>query len=1222
MFRKVLIANRGAIAVRIIRTLKHMGISSVAVYTTADEDSLHVDLADEAIWIGEGPANESYVNPDQILAAAKEACADAIHPGYGFLSENAAFARRCAEEGLVFIGPSPDQIEQFGYKHVAREVARQAGVPLLPGSTLMSDIGELRRAAERIGYPVILKSTAGGGGIGMRVVEREDALEEAFESVRRLSGQHFRDDGVFVEKYVPRARHIEVQIFGNRQGEIVAIGERDCTLQRRNQKVVEECPAHGLSEATRRRLHEAALAVARAVGYRSAGTVEFLYDPASDAFYFLEVNTRLQVEHGVTEEVYGIDLVEWMIREAAGELTDLAARLPKPSGHSIQVRVYAEDPGRDFRPCAGRVDGVVWPKDVRVETWIGAGVTVSAYYDPLLAKLIVRGATREEAVGALRRALAEARVHGVQNNLRYLQAIAASESFATGDVHTKWLEGFRPSERALEVVDGGLQSTIQDWPGRTGLWDVGVPPSGPMDALSMRIGNRLLGNPEGAPALELTLRGGAYSFRADVWICLTGADMQATLDGDPVPRYQPVLARRGQLLRFGESRAGLRAYLCVQGGFDVAPILGSRATFALGGFGGHGGRALIAGDVVGIGEPPGDAPALAASDRHEAAIDGAEAAVQEAPPVEPPAFERTWEIGVVPGPHCTPEFLPASYLEMLTSTEWKVHFNSSRTGIRLVGPAPVWAREDGGDAGLHPSNLHDNPYAIGSLNLTGDLAVLLGQDGPSLGGFVCPVTTPAAEMWKIGQLRPGDAIRFRLLSLDQARELDALQAQCLATPASYGQAYRLPLPESPFASYEEAQEAAYLARESDGHAFSVCIRAAGDEYVLVEFGDMELDLRYRFQVHLLMEAIRAESDIPWIDLTPGIRSLQIHFDRTRMTSEEVARRVLHLDAALPDLSTASVPSRIVRMPLSFDDPSVQLAIERYQKNVRPDAPWCPSNIEFMRRVNGLDRIEDVRQTVFEAKYLVLGLGDVYLGAPAATPVDPRHRLVTTKYNPARTWTPENAVGIGGSYMCIYGMESPGGYQLFGRTLQIWNTFRQTGSFRDGKPWLLRFFDQVEFYPVTPEALDEMRKRFVRGRHDIEILETVFDLGEYLAFLESIRDDAAAFKERQKRAFREELARWKAMGLAAYTSEEPGEPEEPEDYGLTVVRAQMPGSVWKVHVAPGQWIRPGDTIAVIESMKMEFPVEATCQGVVRTVHVRPGQELRPGGPIVGIEEVSA
>ena len=1203
MFRKVLIANRGAIAVRIMRTLKKMGVSSVAVYTTADEDSLHVDLADEAIWIGEGPVHDSYVNAEKILAAAKQAGAEAIHPGYGFLSENAAFARLCAEHGITFIGPEPEQIEKFGYKHVAREVAREAGVALLPGSDLVRDVHELRRIADEIGYPVMLKSTAGGGGIGMRVVESADEIEEAFDSVRRLSGQHFRDDGVFVEKYVPRARHIEVQIFGNRQGEVVALGERDCTLQRRNQKVVEECPAHVLTDDTRQRLHEAALSVARAVGYRSAGTVEFLYDPKSQAFYFLEVNTRLQVEHGVTEEVYGIDLVEWMILEAAGELTDLASRVPKPKGHSIQVRVYAEDPGREFRPSAGRVDGVVWPEGARVETWIDKGVTVSSYYDPLLAKIIVRGETRDEAVAALRSALAQARVYGLQHNLRYLGAIAASTEFASGDVYTKWLEGFQPAERAIEVLDGGLQTTVQDWPGRLGLWDVGVPPSGPMDALSLRIGNRLVGNPEGAPALEFTLRGGSYLFRDDTWFCLTGADMRATLDGEPVERYRPVLARRGQELRLGEAVAGLRAYLCVQGGFDVAPILGSASTFALGGFGGHGGRALVAGDVVGLGPASGEVGERG---------------------VEPPPFARTWEIGVVPGPHCTPEFLPASYLEMLTSTDWTVHFNSSRTGIRLSGPAPQWAREDGGDAGLHPSNLHDNPYAIGSLNLTGDLAVLLGQDGPSLGGFVCPVTTPAAEMWKIGQLRPGDTVRFRLLSLDQARHLDAAQKQCLADPARFSEAYQLPLPDAPFESYAEAAESAYLARESEGHAFPVCIRAAGDEYVLVEFGDMELDLRYRFQVHLLMEAIRASGEIPWIDLTPGIRSLQIHFDRASITSEEVARRVLELDARLPDLSTARVPSRHVRMPLSFDDPSVQLAIERYQKNVRPDAPWCPSNIEFMRRVNGLEQIEDVRRIVFEAKYLVLGLGDVYLGAPAATPVDPRHRLVTTKYNPARTWTPENAVGIGGSYMCIYGMESPGGYQLFGRTLQIWNTFRQTGSFRDGKPWLLRFFDQVEFYPVTPAELDEMRKKFVRGRYDIEIEETEFDLGEYLTFLEEIRDEAAAFKKKQKQAFHEELERWKAMGLAAYTSEAAGDGEEaPEDDdGLTVLRAQMPGSVWKVHVQPGQMIRPGDTIAVIESMKMEFPVAATCAGVVRTVHVRPGQELRPGGPIVGIEEVSA
>lgn len=1207
LFQKVLIANRGAIAVRIARTLRRMGIQSVAVYTTADESSLHVDFADEAVWIGEGAVQESYVDMEKIIAAARQTGADAIHPGYGFLSENACFARACEQAGIRFIGPDPEQIERFGYKHVARNIALQAGVPLLPGTDLIASAEEAVDAAQAIGFPVMLKSTAGGGGIGMRVCANETELREAFSAVQRLSAQHFRYEGVFMEKYIPQARHIEVQLFGNRSGEIVTIGERDCTLQRRNQKVLEECPAACLRPEVREALHQAAKNLASMVGYRSAGTVEFLYDPESESFYFLEVNTRLQVEHGVTEEVYGIDLVEWMVREACDELFGLAEQISAPSGHSIQVRLYAEDPGDGFRPSAGRIDHVVWPEATRIETWVEAGTIVSSFYDPLLAKLIVHSENREMACDRLIAAVKHTRIYGISHNLRYLESLVTSQSFQSNHVYTKWLAEFQPPESTLFVIDGGLHTTLQDWPGRLGHWDVGVPPSGPMDELSFRIGNLLLGNDEGACGLEFTMRGGVYQFRDDTWFCLTGADMSAELNGQLVERYRPLLARAGQVLRLSDARTGMRAYLLVGGGFDVPKTLGSGSTFALGGFGGHGGRALLSGDVLAINRVNG------------LGMDNISDAFTKAP-----EFTHDWVIGVIPGPHATSEFLPASYLEQLTHTSWQVHFNSSRTGVRLLGPAPKWVRDDGGEAGLHPSNIHDNPYAIGALNLTGDLPILLGQDGPSLGGFVCPVTTAACERWKIGQLRPGDTVRFKIIGLEQARALDVKQRALLNDRQTMHASYIMPLPEMPFANYEEAATSSILKHEHIDHAFPITVRTAGDEYILVEIGALELDLRYRFQVHLLMDAIRSSGRIPYIDLTPGVRSLQIHLDRSQMTVEEACRIVLEIDRQLPDLSTVRVPSRIVRMPLSFDDPSVQQAVDRYQQNVREDAPWCPSNIEFIRRINGLESIKNVWDIVFSAKYLVLGLGDVYLGAPVATPIDPRHRLVTTKYNPARTWTPENAVGIGGSYMCIYGMESPGGYQLFGRTVQIWNTFRTTRSFAPGKPWLLRFFDQVEFYPVSAQELANMRKEFLRGKFELEIVETTFDLGAYLAFLDEIHEDATVFKQRQQVAFNAERERWRQLGLAEYVSESHVEVTDGlgEDDGVTVVRSNLPGSVWKVHVRPGQQVQPGDTLVVIESMKMEFPITATCQGIIKTVHVRPGQELPAGGAIVGVEEVPA
>lgn len=1214
MFNKILIANRGVIAVRIERTLRKMGIASVAVYTRADEDSLHVEQADEAILIGEGPVKESYLCAELILQTALETGAQAIHPGYGFLSENADFARACREHGIAFIGPTPEQMERFGLKHAAREIARKAGVPMLQGTGLLTELNEALPAADRLGYPVILKSTAGGGGIGMRVCPDEAALRTAYAAVGHLAEANFNNGGLFLEQYIAKARHVEVQLFGNRFGEVITLGERDCSIQRRNQKVVEESPAPNLPPQVREEMFAAAKRLATEVGYRSAGTVEFLYNPETCEFYFLEVNTRLQVEHGVTEEVLGIDLVEWMVREAADELRDLATLVQTPQGHSIQARIYAEDCLQQFLPSAGQVDRATFSTQARTETWVRDGITVTSLYDPLLAKIIVHGSDRWDAVQRLIDALNETRIYGITTNLNYLKALLQQREYQEGHIHTRFLHGFEPAEHALEVLDGGVQTTVQEFPGRTGYWSVGVPPGGPMDPLSFRIGNRLLGNEERACGLELTLRGGSYRFRDEMWFCVTGADMQATLDNAPLPGYRPLYGRRGQVVRFGEVQAGMRTYLLVAGGFDMPVTLGSSATFTLGGFGGHGGRALRTGDVLGV-NPGGESMNVA-----------------ELIPEQRPAMSRDWQIGVIPGPHCTEEFLHANYLNELTETTWEVHFNSSRTGVRLKGPAPPWTREDGGDAGLHPSNIHDTPYAIGTLDLTGDMPILLGPDGPSLGGFVCPVTTAKAEFWKIGQLHPGDKVRFRLLTLADADALRWMQEDSLK---AIGEGKRMEdLPRGadfaggtgeswalPHADLRVSPDDAVLAHEVENRRFPITIRSCGDENLLVEYGAMELNLLLRFQVHALMLELEADGCLPMLDLTPGIRSLQIHLDPSRMTMQEACRRILEVDRHLPPLESMRVRSRVVRLPLSWDDPSTRLAIDRYQQNVRPDAPWCPSNLEFIRRINGLDGIDDVQRVVFAANYLVLGLGDVYLGAPVATPLDPRHRLVTTKYNPARTWTPENAVGIGGAYLCIYGMEGPGGYQFVGRTVQVWNRLRPTESFPPDRPWLLRFFDQIQFYPVSADELTQLRHDFLRGRFEADITETTFHLGEYLQFLHSIQADAEVFRKRQQDAFKAERDRWRALGLVEYVSEQEPAPTSLEDElpaGVEAVRSSMAGSVWKVLVTVGQPLAEGETLLIMESMKMEFVLEAPCAGVVSSVHVKPGDEVHPGRLMVSIQ----
>ena len=1192
MFRKILIANRGAIACRILRTLRTMGIASVAVYSEADGESRHVLDADEAVLLGPPAPNQSYLAMDRILDAAERTGAEAIHPGYGFLSENVEFARECSRRGIVFIGPRIEQIEAFALKHTARTIAQQCGVPLLPGTGVLSNAGEALSHAEMLGYPVILKSSAGGGGIGMRVCRDAEQLMDAFESVVRLSQNSFRDGSVYLEKFVEKAKHVEAQIFGDGCGEVIALGLRDCSAQRRHQKVLEETPVPGLSEATEKAIRTSAVLLGKAVHYASAGTVEFLYDAETREYYFLEVNTRLQVEHGITEQVTGIDLVELMIREAAGDLPALSQLRVEPHGWSIQARVYAEDPAKNFQPAPGKLSQAKFPvaEVARVETWVESGSEVTPFYDPMIAKIIVTGADRGDALVRLQRALDETSLYGTETNLRYLRAVLQSEAFTDGTMTTSFLANFNVPRRAFEVLEGGTQTTIQDYPGRLGYWHVGVPPSGPMDSLAFRLANRLVGNAEDAAALEMTTLGARLRFDAETVLALTGADMGATLDGVAVAQWRAFTAPAGSILRLGAVKGGgARSYLAIAGGIDVPAFLGSCGTFMLGGFGGHAGRALRAGDVVHV------LPSLASKrDIVRGAFDRA-----------PVTYAREWTIGVLYGPHGAPEFFTPSDIEMIFNTDWRVHYQSDRTGVRLVGPKPQWARKDGGEAGLHPSNIHDNAYAVGAIDFTGDMPILLGPDGPSLGGFVCPAVVVEAERWKLGQLKAGDTVRFQRITLAQAEELEQeLEALCLTLTGSVPQ-----LP--PSTKLEPA-----VLRASNARQPCVTYRADGDKYLLVEYGERVLDLGLRFRVHLLEQKLRLAGLGGILDITPGVRSLQIHYDNRKLRREELLAALDSFDAQLPEKPQIAVPSRTVHLPLSWNDPATQLAQAKYMQAVRPDAPWCPDNIEFIRRINGLDCVDDVYRIVYGANYLVLGLGDVYLGAPVATPVDPRQRLVTTKYNPARTWTPENAVGIGGAYMCVYGMEGPGGYQLVGRTVQVWNTHRVTPTFVEGTPWSLRFFDQIRFYPVSTEELAKLRRDILHGGFNPQIEEGSFHLAHYEEFLESIRSGIHSFKERQSQAFREERERWKANGLMESASTLPDLPDdETQDLavpeGCEAVHAPMTASVFQIAAEPGQRVSAGQKLVVLDAMKTELVIAAPTAGVVRDLLCKAGQMVSAG-----------
>ena len=1199
-FDTVLVANRGEIARRVMRTARALGLRTVAVYSAADRAAPHVREADEAVLIGPARPQDSYLNADAILAAAKSAGAGAVHPGYGFLSENAGFARAVEEAGVAWIGPTPRQLAAFGDKHTARELARAAGVPMAAGSGLLRSADDAVEQARAIGFPVMVKATGGGGGIGLQACTDEAAVAAAFDRVRRLATVNFGAGGVFLERLVRPARHVEVQVFGDGTGRVAVLGDRDCSLQRRNQKVIEEAPAPGLPPSLRRRLHAAARDLAASVSYRSAGTVEFVYDPLRREASFLEVNARLQVEHPVTEEVCRVDLVEQMLR-LAGQGPDGVARFMSsrhvPRGHAVEARVYAEDPGRDGAPSPGLVTSVTFPDGpVRVDAWIEAGQEVSPHYDPMLAKVITHGADRDAALDALAAALAGTRVDGVTTNLGLLRAAVRRPDVRAVTHATSTLDGAGDPEPRIDVLEPGALTTVQDWPGRLGYWQVGVPPSGPMDEASLREANLAVGNPEGAPALEITATGPTLRFSHDALVCLGGAVSDAVLvgrgldgagpDGAAIPWWTPVAVPAGGELRVGAIPGpGLRAYLAVRGGLDVPRYLGSASTFTLGRFGGHGGRALRAGDVL----RPGAAGPLGEP--------------AETPAGRRPAIARDWEIGVTEGPHAAPEFFTRADIDELYASVYTVHHNSARTGVRLIGPRPSWAREDGGEAGLHPSNIHDVPYAVGALDFTGDTPIILGPDGPSLGGFVCPAVVASGELWKTGQLRPGDTVRFIAVREAAAAALRDRRA-VPALPRTGG----------------DGDDGILARRESGTGAPAVVYRRDGDDNVIVEYGDPVLDLGLRMRVHALQEALRAEGIDGVVDLTPGIRSLQVHTDAGRLRARSLVPLLRRIEEELPPTHELRVPSRSVRLPLSWDDPATRLATERYMSGVRSDAPWTPWNIEFIRRVNGLTTVQDVHDIVYSAKYLVLGLGDVYLGAPVATPVDPRHRLVTTKYNPARTWTAENSVGIGGAYLCIYGMEGPGGYQFVGRTTQVWNRFRKAGLFAE-QPWSLRFFDQIEWYPVSAEELLELREETDAGRGHVAVTDGWFDYGSYTRFLAEQAAGIATFRSRQAAAFTAEKERWRAAG--EFDRADPG-PAVTTDAGpvalparATPVRASFTASVWQVAVRPGTRVAQGDKLISVEAMKMETVLTAPHDGTVAGVYVAGGAQVTAGQVLAAV-----
>ncbi|KAL4932812.1 carbamoyl-phosphate synthase L chain, ATP binding domain-containing protein [Aspergillus undulatus] len=891
------------------------GEIAAPIFSAADAHTPHVTTADIALPLVGNTVADTYLHGRQILDLACQSEADAVIPGYSFLAENAEFAAAVEAVGLVWIGSTADQMRELGLMHRAREIAIAAGLPVVPGTKgLESSLETALEEAEKIGYPVMAKSTAGGSGIGLYRCDDAAELREAFDGVRRLGQANFGDDGVFIEPFIENARHIEVQVLGDGNGWVVCAGERDCSLQRRNQKVVEETPAAFVPVKARQAMRDAAVTLAASAKYRNVGTVEFIFDIDGGLAYFLEMNTRLQAdtrlqaEHPITEEVTGLDLVRCMVSIAMQDCSAIFAK----ERNEMTVSVYAESPLQEFRPSSGKL--------------ITAGQELSSPYDPMLAKLIAHAPDRAAAARKMSEVLSKTIITGVETNIPFL----------SGTFTTKSLDTFPYKANVVEIIDPGSQLAVQDFPGN-GYWHIGVPPSGPMDNYSFQLANCLVGNGSHAAGLECAVQGPTLLFCCASLIAVVGADA-------------PVYIAGKDRLSIGTVKNGARAYVAVRGGIQMPLVMGSRSTFVAGHLGGHNGRNLRVGDLL---------PLTPVIDTDKIDI------TARAPRLPlPTSTAREWVVSVLPGPHGSPTHFTEAGLLRLFTGEWTVHYNSNRIGVRLSGPRAEWARQTGGDAGLHPSNIHDSPISCERDQLHWGRS--RGVDGgrAKLGRFVVFATVVEAELWKFGQTLPGDCLYLRPIDFDAAQALSKEWKR----------------------------------------------RQAGDRALLLEFGSADnFNLRQTFHILSFIEQ-HCRAPIPNVEeLTSGVRSIHVQLE-AHFSLPQVLDSLVSHELALGTQIPPRLPSRIVHMPLAFKDEKSRKAIARYMSTIRFSAPYLPNQVE---------------QYIHAATFLFLGLGDVYQGSPCAIPLDPRHRLFGTKYNLSRSFTPRGAVGVAGQYLCIYATDSPG-----------------------------------------------------------------------------------------------------------------------------------------------------------------------------------------------------
>ncbi|CAH0058114.1 unnamed protein product [Clonostachys solani] len=1200
--RSVLIANRGEIAVRCIHACKAVGVKSYAIYTESDNASLHVRLADESLSLA-GDGTAGYLDINDILQLCERHSIDAVIPGYGFLSENVEFAKQVTDAGMIFIGPSSESITEMGLKHRAREVAQGAKVPVVPGTDLLASEAEALAAADTLTYPVILKATGGGGGMGLKICHSPEDINAAFSMVKNRGAQLFKNEGVLLEKYYARSRHVEVQVFGNGR-DVIHFGERECSIQRRHQKVIEECPspfveAHpGLRET----LTKCAVNFASALNYKSAGTVEFLVDDNSAKFFFLEMNTRLQVEHGITELCYGVDIVVLMLRQADLERAGkggipsselLSLQKPGPNGVAIEARIYAEDPFKDFAPSPGVFQEVFWPNDdgVRIDTWIQSGQHVSLHYDPLIAKAMVYSSNRDEATRKMidlcsRRIM----LRGPTTNLDFVSAILSSEAFKLGDTLTNFLDTrFKYQPCGILVLSGGSHSLIQDFPARASLGH-GIPKSGPMDSLTSRIANLLVGNPQGTEVVEITLLGPELLFVSAAVISVCGAECLVTVDGKERPMWSSFVIEEGQKLKIGSViGSGCRVYLAVRGGFPNIPVVfGSKSTTPSLKFGGCQGRALQQGDFLQVQETS----SRWAQETQEYIL----------PVVLRPNMDVR-EIYVLQGPHDSDEIMTAEDRHMLYKTDWKVGHNSSRTGVRLLGPTPKWARETGGEAGSHPSNYLDYGYpSPGGLNWGGNSSIILTADSPNFGGLVCSTTVISTELWKLGQLKPGESFRMTPVTLDSAvsqfhriETYLATISQIISKLATKAAVFDLSLPRADVGGHTSILK---TVRPLPTGTFDpkVTYRQGGDRFLLIEFGEQSTNVVTIVRIKLLMEKLHALPDLDLL-LTPHVGSLTVEYNPLKISQAELLNRIHEIESNLEMTLDFTIPCRELHIPLVMDHPDIQECIGRYMTMVRDKAAYLPDNLEYIRKYNGLDSRRQVFEIILETQYIIAAVGFL-CGTPIFFPLHPKV-LMGQKYNPTRTSTPGGTIGLGGSILSGYSLEQPGGYMLAARTLEMWDTFGTKPGFTAEKPWIFEPFDKVKFYEVGIEEYNSLARDFFAGKYQWQISQSTFDLRQvYDLFEKSKTDpDVVEFKKRQKEGMAEQdrlegtlYDKWQADelaedSLAATDSNEHG------NENAVAISSPMAANVFRLHVKAGDKLKEGQVVAILEAMKMEVKVHA-------------------------------